>query len=159
VQDVGRVGEEVRAEVVGELGLGQLGEVLLQLVFGVAPREVRVGLREAELGETAHHLGPREGLGQKDHVGVLVVDGVDQPLPERERLRVRVVDAEDLHAVTDPEVDHTLQLAPQPFFVGRVEVDRVDVLVLLRRVLGVLDRAVRPDREPVGVLGDPGVVG
>ncbi len=36
---------------------------------------------------------------------------------------------------------------------------RVDVLVLLGRVFGVLDGAVRPDLEPVRVLTDPGVVG
>ena len=40
-----------------------------------------------------------------------------------------------------------------------IEVDRVDVLVLLRRVLGVADGAVGQLREPVGVLGDPRVVG
>ena len=40
-----------------------------------------------------------------------------------------------------------------------VEVERVDVLVLLRRVLGVGDRAVGPRGEPLRVLGDPRVVG
>ena len=43
--------------------------------------------------------------------------------------------------------------------VGALEVDRVDVLVLLGRVLGVLDRAVGPVPEPLGVLADVGVVG
>ena len=40
-----------------------------------------------------------------------------------------------------------------------VEIDRVDVLVLLRRVLGVGDRAVALGREPLGVLLRPRVVG
>ena len=40
-----------------------------------------------------------------------------------------------------------------------VEVERIDVLVLLRRVLGVRDRAIGARREPLGVLGDPGMVG
>ena len=39
-----------------------------------------------------------------------------------------------------------------------VEVQRVDVLVLLRRVLGVGDGAVGPVGEPLGVLAHPGVV-
>ena len=39
-----------------------------------------------------------------------------------------------------------------------VEVDRVDVLVLLRRVLRVGDRPVGPRREPLGVLGDPWMI-
>ena len=39
-----------------------------------------------------------------------------------------------------------------------VEVERVDVLVLLRRVLRVRDRAVGPGGEPLRVLDDPGVV-
>ena len=42
---------------------------------------------------------------------------------------------------------------------SRVEVDVVDVLVALGRVLGVLERAVRAAVEPVGVLAQPGVVG
>ena len=40
-----------------------------------------------------------------------------------------------------------------------VEVDRVDVLVLLRRVLGVGDRAVGLGGEPLRVRADPRVVG
>src|SRR6266853_222145 len=36
---------------------------------------------------------------------------------------------------------------------------RVDVLVLLRGVLAVLQGAVGPGPEPLGVLGDPGMVG
>ena len=37
----------------------------------------------------------------------------DQPLPEGERLGVRVVDAEDAHAVLDPEADDVEQRVPQ----------------------------------------------
>ena len=47
-QDVGRVGEEVAAEVVGHSRRGQLLEVLVELLLEVAPGEVGVGLREAE---------------------------------------------------------------------------------------------------------------
>ena len=40
-----------------------------------------------------------------------------------------------------------------------LEVERIDVLVLLRRVLGVLDRAVGAMAEPLGMLAHPGVIG
>ena len=40
-----------------------------------------------------------------------------------------------------------------------VEVDVDDVLVLLRRVLGELDRSVRTPVEPFRMLADPGMVG
>jgi hypothetical protein len=75
---------------------------------------------------------------------------------------VGVVDAKDAYAVVDPEVEDLLARLPQRHAVGVLvgpEVQRVDVLVLLGRVLGVLDRAVRPVVEPLRVLGDPGVVG
>ena len=47
---------------------------------------------------------------------------------------------------------------PEALPVLAVEVDVVDVLVLLGRVLGVLERAVGPAEEPLGVLGQPGMV-
>ncbi len=84
----------------------------------------------------------------------------DQPLPEVERLGVRVVDAEDPDALLGPEQDHARQLLPQRLPGIGLEVERVDVLVLLGRVLRVLDRAVRthagttPDaRVDVRVVG------
>ena len=43
----------------------------------------------------------------------------DRPLPERERLGVRVVDAENAHALVDPEVEDALQLVPQRAPVAR----------------------------------------
>ena len=94
-EDVGRVGPEVRAEVVGAVALGQLLAVLAQLPRRRAPREVRVALGEAERRQRVHHLRPRERLGEEQHVGMAAAHVVDHPLPERERLRVRVVDAED----------------------------------------------------------------
>ena len=79
--------------------------------------------------------------------------------PERQRLRVRVVDAEHRDAVRDPVQDDVPQRRPQPLPVLAVEVDVVDVLVALRRVLGVLQRPVRAAMEPLRVLLEPGVVG
>ena len=59
-----------------------------------------------------------------------------------ERLGVRVVDPEDPHAEPDP-VPHDAQHLGADADRVVVEVDRVDVLVLLGRVLGVGDAAVR----------------
>ena len=64
-----------------------------------------------------------------------------------------------LHPLLDPEEHDALELLPQRLAVAAVEVQRVDVLVLLGRVLRVLDRAVRPVVEPLGVLAHVRVVG
>src|SRR5581483_3277433 len=158
VQDVGRVREEVRTVVVRRLR-GELHHVLLELGARVLPREVRVRLVEAELRERAHHRRPRERLGEKDDVRVVAAHLADQPLPERERLRVRVVDAEDAHTVPDPVQHDVPQRLPQPTPALAVPVDVDDVLIALRRVLGVLDRAVGPVLEPLRMLPQPRVVG
>ena len=50
---------------------------------------------------------------------------------------------------------HASHSAARSASVVRPEVDRVDVLVLLGRVLGVPDRAVGPVVEPLGMLGAP----
>ena len=155
----GRVDEEVRPHGVAAFALRQLGQVVGQLGLAVPPGEVGVGLGEADLGEALHHLRPGEGLGEEDDVGVLVLHLADHPLPERERLGVRVVDAEDANAVLDPEQDDVAQRVPQRREGVAVEMDVDDVLVLLRRVLGVLDRAVRPPVEPLRMLLDPRMVG
>ena len=80
------------------------------------------------------------------------------PRPEVERLGVRVVDAEQRHPVVDPHLQDPADLGVDALGVV-VEVQRVDVLVLLRRVLRVRDRAVGPRGEPLRVRGHPRVVG
>ena len=72
---------------------------------------------------------------------------------------MRVVDPEHLHAGVDPHQHDPPPLVPQLLPGRRVPVEVVDVLVLLGRVLGVLDRAVRAAVEPLRVLGQPRVVG
>ena len=59
------------------------------------------------------HLRAGEGLGEKDNLRVLVLDGADQPLPEVDGLGVRIVDAEDTHAVVDPKQSITLFISCQ----------------------------------------------
>jgi hypothetical protein len=56
-------------------------------------------------------------------------------------------------------LDDLEQRLPEPPPVLGVPVDVVDVLVLLGRVLGVLERAVGAAVEPLRVLGQPRVVG
>ena len=89
---------------------------------------------------------------------MLLGDRRDDVLPEAHRLGVGVVDAEDRHAGVDPQFENTLDFLLDAGHVG-VEVDRVDVLILLRRVLREGDGAVRLVAEPIRVLLDPRVVG
>src|SRR3546814_3983246 len=77
----------------------------------------------------------------------------NEPLPERQRFGMRIVDAENRNAFADPEFDDITQRQPQrrPRIVG-VEVDVDDILVSLRRVLGVANAAVRRSEEHTSEL-------
>jgi hypothetical protein len=90
---------------------------------------------------------------------VVTLDLGDEPFPERERLRVGVVDPKDPHAFVDPVSDDRKELRPQLSPRFAFEIEGHDVLVFLGRVLGVLDRAVWAVAEPFGVLADVRVVG
>ena len=90
--------------------------------------------------------------------GWVALDLRDDPLPELDRLGVRVVDPDQRDAALDPDHHHAQHLAVDAVGVV-VEVQRVDVLVLLRRVLGVGDRPVGAGGEPLRVRGHPRVVG
>lgn len=72
---------------------------------------------------------------------------------------MRIVDAKDLHALFDPANDDVAQLDPQARNrVRRIEVDVDDVLIFLRRILRVFDRAVRAPVEPARMLFEPRVI-
>src|SRR5688572_17131608 len=159
VQDVGCVGEQVRTEVFGYLGTSQLGQVVAKLGGAVAPGEIGVRLRKSGLRQMTHHRRTRERLGEEDGVGVFPLDVRDAPLPEPERLRVRIVDPENLHAVGDPEQEDITQGDPERRSVAALEIERVDVLVFLRWILRVLDRSVGTMPEPLRVLADPRMIG
>ena len=156
-ENIVRRGPEGRAHEVRGF-FGDLAQVLLNLLLGGPPREVCVGLIEADRAERAHHGGAREGLGQEECARVLRLDVGEEALPEGNGLRVRVVDAEDRHAVVDPQLDDVAH-GPVDALGVVVEVQGEDVLVLLGRVLRVCDGAVGARREPLGVLLDPRVVG
>ena len=156
-EDVRRGGPERVVLVVAVVAVRGL-QVLAQLLLGVAPREVAVRLRESNVAQRAHHARAGERLGQEQDLRVLLGDRRDDVLPEAHRLGVGVVDAEDRHAGVDPQFENTLDFLLDAGHVG-IEVDRIDVLILLRRVLREGDGAVRLVAEPIRVLLDPRVVG
>ena len=145
---LGRKYSQVFARVVQR----QLAEILGQLLFRVAPGEIGIGLGEAQLGQPMHDFRTGEGLGKKNDVGEFGLDPADQPLPEAERLGVRIVDPENAHPLADPEIDDALEFAPQPLPVFALEIEGIDILVFLGRIFGVLDAAVRTMPEPLRML-------
>ncbi len=156
-EDVRRGGPERVVLVEAVLAVG-LRQVFLQLLLGVAPREVAVRLRETGVTQRAHHRRAGERLGQEQRLGVLARHGGDHILPEAHRLGMRIVHAENRHAGLDPQIHDAFDFLLDALHVG-VEVDRIDVLVFLRRILGERDRAVRLRAEPVRMLLHPRMVG
>ena len=153
----GVVGPQVRPQ---EARPGaQLLDEADELRLRVLPGEVRVRLREPGLREQGHHRRAREGLGEEDGLRVPLAHLADQPLPERDGLRVRVVDAEHGHAGIAPAEDDVEDRLPEPLSVARLPVEVVDVLVALGRVLRVLQRPVRAVLEPLRMPREPRVVG
>jgi hypothetical protein len=158
-KDVGGVRPQVGPEEIAHRRLAQLAEVGHDLVLGGSPGEVRVGMGETDLRQSVHDPRPSERLCQEQDVRVLAPHLLDEPLPEPEGLGVRVVDAEPSDAAIDPEEHHVQQGLPEGAPVGGSEVDRIDVVVLLRRVLRGPDGPIRKMVEPIGMLGHPGVIG
>ena len=76
----------------------------------------------------------------------------DHPLPERKSFGVRIVDAKDLDALLDPEQEHISEFTPHRLPILAFEIERVDVLVFLRRILRILNCAVRPAAKPLRVI-------
>src|SRR5262249_49927337 len=91
--------------------------------------------------------------------GMELLHLADEPFPEVEWLGVRVIDAKGGNAAFDPEEDDALHLLPERRPCVGVEIDRVDVLVLFRRVFGLLDGAGGTVVEPLRVLADIRMVG
>src|ERR1043166_6395506 len=69
-ENIRSVGPQVRAEILPGVSLGQLGEVVFDLLLSMAPGKVGVGLRKAALGEIMLDLRPGEGLRQKNNLRV-----------------------------------------------------------------------------------------
>src|SRR5919199_1218106 len=116
----------------------------------VAARTSR--MRDAGLRQLPHHLRARECLCQKDHVRVDVLDVIDQPLPEGQWFRVRVVDSEHADAAVRPLKHDVTPRGPQPLPIRRPEVEWINILVFLGRIFGELYGAIRAVIEPLRVL-------
>ena len=71
---------------------------------------------------------------------------------------MRIVDAENADPLVRPEHERIAQFHPQGVGLRTIKIDIDDVLILLRRIFGILDRAVRTENEPFGMLLDPRVV-
>src|SRR5207237_4129845 len=76
-----------------------------------------------------------------------------------ERFRVRVINAENAHPVLNPEERHVAERRPEPHPIVALEVERINILIPLRGILRVLDRAVRPMAEPFRMLANPRMIG
>src|SRR6516165_7852489 len=111
-ENVGCVGEKVRPEVFRRRVLCQLGQIFDQFRFGIAPSEVAIRLGEPDLGQGLLHLRAREGLRKEYRVRPARLDLADQPLPERQRFGVRIVDAKSPYPLADPEQDRVAQFVP-----------------------------------------------
>src|SRR5690606_12361858 len=105
------------------------------------------------------HARAAERLRQENDLRMAPLHLRDHPLPERERLRMGIVDTEDRYALADPELEHAFELPPQRLPLVGFEIERDDVLVLLRRVLRVLDAPVGPPPKPTRMSADIGVIG
>ena len=110
----GVFGEEVRAEEVADRRPRELLEVARRARRG-SLRHVKYVYDWLKPSFASRYMtfGRVNASARKSTSGSRRLDLPDEPLPEGERLRVRVVDAEDAHAVVDPEADDAEQLAPQ----------------------------------------------
>jgi hypothetical protein len=64
-------------------------------------------LRESDIAQCQHHAGTGEGFGKEQYFGVTFVDGLDDILPEADRLGVRIVDSERRDTGADPEFQYS----------------------------------------------------
>jgi len=112
MQDIGRVRPYIGAVIPAPGPERKVGEVVRELLLGIAPGKVGVRLGKPQLGQPVHQLGPRKRLREEDHLRLVALDGADEPLPEIEGLGVRVVDPENLHTLGNPEIHDALQFIP-----------------------------------------------
>src|SRR4051812_28086216 len=157
-QDVRGIRPDVGTEELFDRRLGEFFEVFDELLARVTPGKVRIGLGKPKLCQAIHDLRPRKRLGQKNELRVLPLQLADHPFPEGKGLGVRVVDSEDVDPMADPELEYALELFPQLTPLRRLKIDGIDVLVLLRWVLGVLNRAISAMAKPFRMLADPWMV-
>src|SRR5580658_7189504 len=67
---------------------------------------------------------------------------------------MRIIDSEDPDTLIHPEQDNALQLIPQVGPLRGLKLERVNILILLGRILGVLNGSIRAPAEPIRVLAN-----
>ena len=72
---------------------------------------------------------------------------------------MRIVDAEDPNTMIDPELKDAQRFLNEARLVSSVEIDRIDILVLLGWILGVLDSPVGSMTELLGMVAYPRMIG
>ena len=70
-----------------------------------------------------------------------------------------IIDPKNTNAPLRPKQDDAFHFRPELRPVFATEVQRINVFVFLRRILRVLNRAVRPSVKPLWVLYHVGMVG
>ena len=72
---------------------------------------------------------------------------------------MRIIDAKNTHPLADPVQHDAFELLPQGLPRLAFKIQRVNVLILFRWILGILNRAVGTLNEPLGMLLDVRMVG
>ncbi len=71
---------------------------------------------------------------------------------------MRIVYAEDAHTLIHPKAEHAFEGIPQSLPVGRLEIQRINILILLGRVLCILNRPIGALLEKFRMFGHPGMI-
>src|SRR5262249_2182840 len=105
-----------------------------------------------------HDFRSRERLRKKNYFREAFLEVAEAPFPKRERLCMRIIDAENPDAFVDPKFKYAFEFNPKrrPFF--RFKIERENVVVFLGRILGKLNRAIGALSKPFGVIADIGMI-
>src|SRR5580704_2159142 len=155
---VRRVWPQARAEELSHFRLHKLAEVLGDLFFRVAPGEISIGLGKSQLRKPVHYCRLGKCLRKEEHFGMTFLDLTDCPFPEGEWLGMRIVHSKDPHTLLDPVIENALQFLPQRAPLRALEIQRIDILIFLWRILRILYGAVRTLAEPVHMLAHVGMI-
>src|SRR5690606_11523526 len=140
---------EVGTEIVAKFRTYELVHVLSKLVARHTPGEVCIRLRKSDACERCHYLRTWKCFRQEDDVFVTAIYFRVTPVPQAYRLGVRVIDAKNLHPLFDPIEENRAKFLPQRFPIVRFKIERIDVLVFLRRILSILYGAIGTFTKPL----------
>ena len=136
---------------------GKLIEVVLNFVLACFPGEVCVTLLKTLFGQCSHHWWTGESLCQKYDIGMCFIDRMNQAIPQPHRFRVGVVHSEYVDSLSYPKFRDTFDFGVKSLGIV-IEIQWINILIFLGRILGVSDTSVCSGGEPFGVLGHPRVI-